>query len=73
MVRFGPRAAHQEGALPHTVQPEAVLRPEQRTGIETARYTLRRGENETGLEDLRGLPAAARLLARLRLGDLPFV
>ena len=26
----------------------------------TPRYTLRRGENETGLEDLRGLPAAIR-------------
>ena len=26
----------------------------------TSRYTLRRGENETGLEDLRGLPAAIR-------------
>jgi DNA gyrase subunit B len=38
---------------------EALI-PQERTGIETARYTLRRGENETGLEDLRGLPAAIR-------------
>src|SRR3954454_7631449 len=38
---------------------EALI-PQERTGVETARYTLRRGENETGLEDLRGLPAAIR-------------
>ncbi len=37
-----------------------ALIPQERTGEETARYTLRRGENETGLEDLRGLPAAIR-------------
>jgi DNA gyrase subunit B len=36
------------------------LIPQERTGEETSRYTLRRGENETGLEDLRGLPAAIR-------------
>jgi DNA gyrase subunit B len=37
-----------------------ALIPQERTGEETSRYTLRRGENETGLEDLRGLPAAIR-------------
>ncbi len=31
-----------------------------RTGREDARYTLRRGENEIGLEDLRGLVSAVR-------------
>ena len=31
-----------------------------RTGREDARYTLRRGDNEIGLEDLRGLVAAVR-------------
>jgi len=36
------------------------LIPEDRTGQEGSRYTLRRGENESGLEDLRGLPAAIR-------------
>ncbi len=36
------------------------LIPEDRTGQEGSRYTLRRGENETGLEDLRGLPTAIR-------------
>jgi DNA gyrase subunit B len=38
---------------------EALI-PQERTGEETSRYTLRRGENESGLEDLRGLPAAIR-------------
>jgi DNA gyrase subunit B len=37
-----------------------ALIPQERTGEETSRYTLRRGENESGLEDLRGLPAAIR-------------
>ncbi len=37
-----------------------ALIPQERTGEETSRYTLRRGESETGLEDLRGLPAAIR-------------
>jgi DNA gyrase subunit B len=37
-----------------------ALIPQERTGVETARYTLRRGENETGLEDLRNLPGAIR-------------
>ncbi len=36
------------------------LIPQQRTGIEEARYVLRRGETETGLEDLRGLVTAVR-------------
>ncbi len=38
---------------------EALI-PQERTGEETSRYTLRRGENTSGLEDLRGLPAAIR-------------
>jgi DNA gyrase subunit B len=38
---------------------EALI-PQERTGEETSRYLLRRGESETGLEDLRGLPAAIR-------------
>jgi DNA gyrase subunit B len=37
-----------------------ALIPQERTGEETSRYTLRRGESETGLEDLRNLPAAIR-------------
>ncbi|MEI6239332.1 MAG: DNA gyrase subunit B [Planctomycetia bacterium] len=36
------------------------LMPQDRTGSEDARYTLRRGENEIGLEDLRGLLTAVR-------------
>jgi len=38
---------------------EALI-PEDRTGQEGSRFTLRRGDSETGLEDLRGLPAAIR-------------
>ena len=38
---------------------EAML-PIERTGMEEARYLLRRGENETGVEDLRGLVGAVR-------------
>jgi len=37
-----------------------ALLPVDRTGSETARYTLRRGESEIGLDDLRGLLAAVR-------------
>jgi DNA gyrase subunit B len=37
-----------------------ALIPQERTGEETPRFTLRRGESETGLEDLRALPAAIR-------------
>jgi DNA gyrase subunit B len=37
-----------------------ALIPQERTGEELPRYTLRRGESETGLEDLRALPAAIR-------------
>jgi DNA gyrase subunit B len=37
-----------------------ALIPQERTGEEGSRYMLRRGENESGLEDLRGLPAAIR-------------
>ncbi|MGI9518789.1 MAG: DNA gyrase subunit B, partial [Pirellulaceae bacterium] len=36
---------------------EALL-PQERTGIEEPRYVLRRGESESGLNDLRGLLAA---------------
>jgi DNA gyrase subunit B len=38
---------------------EALI-PQERTGEEGSRYTIRRGENESGLEDLRGLPGAIR-------------
>jgi len=38
---------------------EALI-PEDRTGLEGSRYALRHGDSETGLEDLRGLPAAIR-------------
>jgi len=37
-----------------------ALIPEDRTGKEGSRYALRRGDNETGLADLRGLPTAIR-------------
>ena len=37
-----------------------ALIPQERTGEEGSRYALRRGDSETGLEDLRGLPAAIR-------------
>ncbi|QDU86654.1 DNA gyrase subunit B [Pirellulimonas nuda] len=37
-----------------------TLIPQERTGEEGSRYTIRRGENEVGLEDLRRLPAAIR-------------
>ncbi len=36
------------------------LIPTDRTGLEGSRYTLRRGESEIGMDDLRGLPAAIR-------------
>jgi DNA gyrase subunit B len=36
------------------------LLPQERTGTEEPRYVLRRGDNESGLEDLRGLLAAVR-------------
>ncbi len=38
----------------------STLLPEERTGDEEARYMLRRGETEIGLEDLRGLVTAVR-------------
>ncbi len=38
---------------------EALI-PQDRTGIEEPRYVLRRGENETPLEDMRGLLPAIR-------------
>jgi DNA gyrase subunit B len=37
-----------------------ALLPVDRTGSEAPRYTLRRGDNEIGLEDLRGLLTAVR-------------
>ncbi len=37
-----------------------ALLPVDRTGSETSRYTLRRGDNEIGIDDLRGLLAAVR-------------
>ncbi|TWT32276.1 DNA gyrase subunit B [Posidoniimonas corsicana] len=37
-----------------------ALIPQERTGEEGSRYRVVRGETETGLEDLRGLPAAIR-------------
>jgi len=40
--------------------PIDALIPTDRTGLEGSRYSLRRGENETGLDDLRGLPGAIR-------------
>ncbi len=36
------------------------LIPEERTGSETSRFTVRRGEHEDGLDDLRGLLPAIR-------------
>ena len=37
-----------------------ALIPEDRTGIEEPRYIFRRGESETGLDDLRSLVASIR-------------
>jgi len=37
-----------------------MLIPQERTGLETSRFVVRRGDSEIGLEDLRGLPAAIR-------------
>ncbi len=37
-----------------------MLIPQDRTGSEHARFTIRRGDSEIGMEDLRGLPAAIR-------------
>ncbi len=36
------------------------LIPTDRTGMEGSRYVLRRGDSETGLDDMRGLPGAIR-------------
>ena len=41
-----------------------VLIPQERTGSDEARYVLRRGENETGLQDLRTLVGAVRDLGQ---------
>ncbi len=40
---------------------EALI-PQERTGEETSRFYLRRGDNELGLEDLRALPGAIRAI-----------
>jgi len=37
-----------------------ALMPKVRTGVQTSRYSLKRGDNVTGLDDLRGLLAAVR-------------
>ncbi|MFM8435211.1 MAG: DNA gyrase subunit B, partial [Planctomycetia bacterium] len=37
-----------------------ALMPQDRTGSEKARYSLRRGDSEIGLDDLRGLLTAVR-------------
>nr|WP_233200127.1 DNA gyrase subunit B [Blastopirellula marina] len=37
-----------------------ALIPQERTGLQDSRYKLRRGESETGIEDLRGLVGAIR-------------
>jgi DNA gyrase subunit B len=37
-----------------------TLIPQERTGEENSRFVIRRGESESGLDDLRGLPAAIR-------------
>jgi len=37
-----------------------ALMPQERTGIETSRYTLSRGDSETGINDLRSLVNAVR-------------
>ena len=37
-----------------------ALMPKVRTGVQTSRYSLKRGDNMTGLDDLRGLLAAVR-------------
>jgi DNA gyrase subunit B len=39
------------------------LIPQERPGEEGSRFQVRRGDNETGLDDLRGLPAAIRKAA----------
>jgi DNA gyrase subunit B len=44
---------------PHGFDIEALI-PIERTGEEGSRYHVRRGDSETGLEDLRGLPGAIR-------------
>ena len=36
------------------------LMPQDRTGMDESRFALRRGENEIGIDDLRGLLAAVR-------------
>ncbi|MFM9069025.1 MAG: toprim domain-containing protein, partial [Planctomycetota bacterium] len=41
-----------------------ALIPQERTGVETPRYVLRRADNEVALNDLRGLPTAIRDLGQ---------
>ncbi len=49
-----------------------VLIPQERTGSDEARYALRRGENETGLQDLRTLVGAVRDLGQKGLSVTRF-
>ncbi len=49
-----------------------ALIPAERTGIETPRYLLRRGESEIGIQDLRGLLVAVRELGQRGLQVVRF-
>jgi DNA gyrase subunit B len=49
-----------------------ILIPQERTGSDEARYVLRRGENETGLQDLRTLVGAVRDLGQKGLNVTRF-
>ncbi len=49
-----------------------ALIPQERTGIEEPRYVLRRGENEIGIDDLRGLLVAVRELGQRGLHVVRF-
>ena len=48
------------------------LIPEDRTGVEDPRYVLRRGDNQIGIEDLRGLLVAVRDLGQKGLHVVRF-
>ncbi|WP_315861211.1 DNA gyrase subunit B [Anatilimnocola floriformis] len=49
-----------------------ILIPQERTGSDEARYALRRGENESGLQDLRSLVGAVRDLGQKGLNVTRF-
>jgi len=49
-----------------------ILIPQERTGSDETRYALRRGENETGLQDLRTLVGAVRDLGQKGLNVTRF-